>query len=296
MIDTIDAGGSRTMATREAPDVLTTSPAPMVPVVTGGRERNLLAFEPQSFRWVWPPWQPPPGEGLVAIANQADATLGWADALLARHGSDLYVWAAVGGEPLRHALDILDRPGVVAATMAWNHADPRKVSIALEVAAWLASQRAESHIRGCLTAWSPPAPPPGILRVPRLVTLLDGSTATDTVVWELLPDARLREGLGAPLPDLTLVESNLDALIEFRAMLRTGRVPATPVTARVLDLIALDGHHDLSIELVIEHLDLFWVLFDAMTTGRRTHGRDTRRALAPSNRSDVAADHIRRSR
>lgn len=299
------------MAAREAPEVLTVRSASRLPLAGGcgreGRDQTpdattnqgaTATFGSPSFRWMWPRWQPPPGDGLVAIAQQGQATLGWADALLTRRGSDLYVWAAVDAEPERYALDLIDRPGVVAATMAWDHADPRKVNLALEVAAWLASRRATDGTgvlpgSGCLTAWSPPATPPGVLRVPRLVTLVNGSTVTDAVVWELLPAASLHERLGE-LPDLSFVESNLDVLIDFRAMLRAGRVPATPVTSRVLDLMEGDTYRDLSIELIVAHIDLFWVLVEAMTAGRRARERDNLHALALGGGAGAEATYVGR--
>jgi hypothetical protein len=59
--------------------------------------------------WGFPPWLPPPGNGLVAVVPTADATCGWAENLLAIDGDNQTVWAGLGEGPEPLALDLVQR-------------------------------------------------------------------------------------------------------------------------------------------------------------------------------------------
>lgn len=215
-----------------------------------------------EFRWAFPRWQPPPGNGLVAIVSRAETTRGWVDSLLALDGDRQYVWTGLGGEPERRALEILERfKGV--ATISAAGADVRQVSLALEVAGWLSRQRAgdRPRVRHCMTSWPAPSPPPGAVRVPHLVSVRHGAAVSDAVVWELLDAASARELLDLP-PDWQFFESHLRRLLWLRAAMRTGRLPATPLARRVLELTRMSST-ELSIEVVYRNADLFSTLVEA---------------------------------
>jgi hypothetical protein len=216
----------------------------------------------RQFRLAWPRWQPPPGGGIIALVAQSDATLGWADALLARDSAGLYVWASRGAEPERRALEILELPEVRAATLVPDGADARQVGLGLEFATWLARERAgvgflERPSGACLTSWSKPTPPPGTVRVPHLVTVRHATEVADAVVWELATSMAARRWLGCPLAIQHSVEAHLDGLLRLRAAARARRLPPTAAAARLSCLL---GERDLSIELVYQRFDLFRVL------------------------------------
>lgn len=257
---------ARRVAVHSAP-----SAPSLLPVNGHGRTRAASLAESdlstmtveQRFELVWPRWQPP-GEGLVAVATQPEATLGWADALLARQGSDLYVWSALDTDASFHGLSIVERSGVVAASLVGPRDDARHVDLALKVALQLTSQQGEGLAWGrppgaCLTTWSAPVTQPGIVRVPHLVTVHRGGAASDTVVWQLMSVAAAHSWFGTPLPDLGYVESHLDALLRLRSRVREGRLPAVAAKARALH--GMSGH-GFSIELVYRHLGLFRMLLD----------------------------------
>ena len=46
------------------------------------------------FRLIWPPWQPPPGDGVVAMVREPCSTRASVDALLVRKHSLRYVWTS----------------------------------------------------------------------------------------------------------------------------------------------------------------------------------------------------------
>lgn len=217
----------------------------------------------QPLRLVWPPWRPPPGDGVVAVVVEAELGSGWADALLARVGHWLYVWAAADGGLAARAVEIVGYAEVVAATVAPARADPRHLGLALETACRLASTRSTGGAGStgvCLTSWSPPDPPAGCVRVPHLLTVWHGGLATDAVVWEILQPAAAERWLGVRLHPATVefVETNLDALVGLRAAARRGDLPPTAAVARLFSLLGPD--RDLPISLVYQRPDLFRAL------------------------------------
>jgi hypothetical protein len=207
----------------------------------------------RRFHLTWPPWQPPGADGLAAIVAPGALTA-WADGLLARTGDGLVVWAATGAEPEAEALARLRYPGVRALTLTPAKSDPRRVRLALELAVDLTAAR---HNGACLTSWAPPGPPPGVVRIPHLVTIQRDGVITDTVVWELAPLAVAQHWLGGPLPDQAFFESRLEALLRLRGAARRGQLPATAVAAGLTELIP---DRDLSIRVVYEHAATFKAL------------------------------------
>lgn len=205
------------------------------------------------FRLAWPPWQPPGVDGLAAIVAPGASTA-WADGLLARTGDGLVVWAATGTDPEAQGLARVRYPGVRAVTLTPARSDPRRVRLALELAINLTAARRNG---ACLTSWAPPVPPPGVVRIPHLVTVQRDGAVTDTVVWELAPLAVAQHWLGGPLPDQALFEAQLDALLRLRGAARRGQLPATAVAAGLTELIP---DRDLSIRVVYEHAATFRAL------------------------------------
>jgi hypothetical protein len=141
--------------------------------------------------------------------------------------------------------------------------DARLVGLALELACRLVERRGTAAGRdadGCLTSWSAPVVPVGMLRVPHLVTVSRGGHVADAVVWEVLvPEAAERWlGCRASEDDLAFVEANLEALVRLRAAIRDGRLPATAAAARLRSL--LPGRDELTIALVYQRLGLFRAL------------------------------------
>jgi hypothetical protein len=128
------------------------------------------------------------------------------------------------------------------------------VRLALELAVDLTAAR---HNGACLTSWAPPGPPPGVVRIPHLVTIQRDGVITDTVVWELAPLAVAQHWLGGPLPDQAFFESRLEALLRLRGAARRGQLPATAVAAGLTELIP---DRDLSIRVVYEHAATFKAL------------------------------------
>lgn len=215
------------------------------------------------FDLTWPRWQPPPGDGLVAIvAQRGAATLGWADALLARDDTGLYVWASHDGERERHALAVRELPAVRAVALASGGTDPRQVSLALAVAAWLRDRPGAYREPGesRLTSCSAPTPPPGAVRIPHLVSVRRSGRVTDTVVWELAPAAAAHWWFDPSESSQQFVEEHLDGLLRLRAAARTGRLPATAAACRLSNLLT---DRDLSSELVYQRLDLLRLLLKA---------------------------------
>lgn len=214
----------------------------------------------QPLRLALPPWEPPRANGVVAQVALEHLTRGWAELLLARRGGWLYVWTAAETGMEARALDILRRPGVVAATVAAADTDVRHLALALTVAGRLASERRSTGVEAaagrCVTSWSKPCAPPGTVRVPHLVTVWHGTRATDSVVWEVLgPDAAAR-WLGTS--DLSFVETHLDALVRLHERVRTQRLPATTAAMRLLAL--LGPARDLRTQFVLERPELFRAL------------------------------------
>lgn len=216
------------------------------------------SFPPTSpsrvFPLAWPRWQPPPHDG-VAVIVRPDAPITWADGLLAREDGRMVVWATTATDPEQQGLTLLGQHGVEAAALATGRTDPRRVRLALEVAIDLAARREGGPAAGaCLTSWSLPTPPAGVVRIPHLVTIGYSGGATDTVVWELAPAALARSWLGGPLPDQSYFETHLDALLRLRGAARRGQLPGTAVSAGLAELLP---DRDLSIRQVYGHPDLF---------------------------------------
>lgn len=211
----------------------------------------------RPLRLAWPPWQPPPGDGVVAVVTDAEPATGWADALLARVDQRRYLWVA-SGAPEASGLEILSRPGVMAATVAFDGVDARHLGLALDVACRARALRGTGGAGGCLTGWLPPSPPLAAVRVPHLVTVWHGTLAVDSVVWEILSVPAARRWLGSPLPDLSFVEANLDRLVRLRTAARTASLPPTAAAARLLSLLGPES--DLPISLVYQRPDLFRAL------------------------------------
>lgn len=178
---------------------------------------------------------------------------------MARDAGVQYVWTGVDDEPEGHAWEVTQRFGVAVATLAVGRADPRQVHLALQVAGWLSLHRTGGGpAQSCLTCWSAPNPLSGTVRIPHLVSVRHGVRVRDAVVWELSARTSAREHVDVP-DDLGFFESHLETLLELRAAARERRLPATPASWRLLDL--LDAHGaDLSIELVYRNADLFRLL------------------------------------
>src|SRR5205814_7745979 len=175
------------------------------------------------------------------------------------------------GHGERHGMLSLERPGVHAACLAPRGCDPRRLRVALQLSTRLGVQRAgrAGWAPAYLTSPTPPATLDHHVRVPHLVTVCGDTgaladhharTPVDAVVWEHMPAAAAPRWLGAPLPDQSLVEKHLAALLALRTTARGGRFPTTPAGAQLAAL--LHGRPDpLSITLVYRHLDLFRDLF-----------------------------------
>jgi len=218
-----------------------------------------------QYRLAWPPWQPPGTDGLAAIVTPGASTA-WADGLLARDNDGLVVWAATGAQPEAQGLARLQYPGVRAVTLAPARGDPRRVRLGLELAIHLAAARRNGSAAepACLTSWSAPVPPAGVVRIPHLVTIQRDGVITDTVVWELATLATAQRWLGGPLPDLAFFEAHLDALLRLRGAARRGQLPAT---ALAVGLTGLLRHRDLSIRLVYEQSTMFRALLTGYPRG-----------------------------
>ncbi|QSB13054.1 hypothetical protein JQS43_15510 [Natronosporangium hydrolyticum] len=219
----------------------------------------------RQFPLVWPPWQPPGADGLAAIVAPT-ASIAWADGLLAREDERLVVWAPTGAEPESQALARLRYPGVRAMTLVPARSDPRWVRLALEYAVHLAAGRESDALSSaCLTSWSPPVTPSGVVRIPHLVTVARDDAVTDTVVWELTSTASAQHWLGGPLPDQHFFENHLDALLRLRAAARRGQLPVRAANAGLVELLA---DAELSIQLVYQHAARFRRLLGGYLSGQ----------------------------
>lgn len=203
----------------------------------------------RQFPFEWPAWQPPAeDDGLAAIVGPGAPT-GWADGLLARDGHARLVWAATGSELETAGLALLRRPGVRAVTMTRARSCPRRLKLALELAAHLADTR---DGQAALTSFPRPAQPPGAVRIPHLLSVGFNGGTTDAVVWEVASVELARQWLGGQFPDQAFFEAHLDALLRLRAAARQGRIPtaAAPLTDLLHEQV-------LSIRLVYQHADRF---------------------------------------
>lgn len=214
----------------------------------------------RQFPLAWPPWQPPPRDG-VAVVVKPGSQIAWADSLLARDNGRLVVWAGAGADPEQQGLTLLSYPGVQAAVLSIGRTDPRRVGLALEVALHLASTREDGPAAGaCLTSWAPPNPPTDVVRIPHLVTVAYPGGATDAVVWELATIDVAQRWLGGRLPDQSYFESHLDTLLRLRGAARRGQLPGTAVAAGLAELLP---DRDLTIWQVYENPELFRSLLGA---------------------------------
>lgn len=235
--------------------------------------RIVTANRPE-LAWGFPRWQPPSGNGLVASVTEAEATRGWVQSLLAVEGGDQVVWAGLGGQPERQARRIAASYSLSAATLVAGRADSRGLWLALQVAVRLSQQRATDEKAGsCLTCWSPPALPPGTVRVPHLVSVRQGAVVTDTVVWELTDVGAARRHVGLPV-GWGHFESHLRTLLRVRAAAREGRLAATPLCRRLAELTR-ERDNELSIEVVYRHAELVRVLLDGWRWGSVRDGKDS---------------------
>lgn len=75
------------------------------------------------FRLIWPPWQPPPGDGVVAMVREPCSTRAWVDALLVRKHSLRYVWTSTEIDCETSGFDIASVPGSLAVIMVPAGAD-----------------------------------------------------------------------------------------------------------------------------------------------------------------------------
>jgi hypothetical protein len=192
---------------------------------------------------------------LVALVPAVEATCGWAENLLAVDDDHQVVWAALGNRAERQALKLVEEFTLPAATLVGAGTDARQTWVALQVAEWLFRQRTVGGSAGsCLTAWAAPTPPPGMVRVPHLVSVARGTTVREVVVWELSDVASAHRQLGLPR-DWEFFDDHVPALLGLRAAIRAGRLPATPAARRLLELTwASNG--ELSIELVYRNAGL----------------------------------------
>jgi hypothetical protein len=102
-----------------------------------------------------------------------------------------------------------------------------------------------------VTSTAPREPPAGSVVVPHLVAVGRNGRVRDRIVWELVPEDRLRRWLPSATPEA--VESwtrRLPALRRLRAALRAGTLRDTPSTTALL--AALRGRY-LSFKFVLEH-------------------------------------------
>lgn len=231
-----------------------------------GIEARPVATEPRSHprpAWGFPPWQPPPGNGLVAVVPVTEATRGWVENLLAVEKGKQVVWAGLGDRPEARALELVDQFTVPAATLVGAGIDARQAWAALQVAVRLSHQPTicGGAVRCCLTSWAAPTSPAGTVRVPHLLSISRGTTTVDAVVWELADIATARELTGLP-PDWEFFDCHVSALLDVRAALRARRLPATPLARRVSELTWVIGE-ELSIELVYREAGLFRLLLEA---------------------------------
>src|SRR5690606_2752269 len=216
-----------------------------------------------TFHLAWPPWIPPSGDGVIAVVGNASLTRGWATALLVRMPQKRYVWSRASAACEIRGIEIVNRPGVLAATVAPAGADPRHLALALDVSCSIRQQRINEGLpaRACLTSSAPPTPPSGTLRVPHMVTVRHGSgLVADTVVWEILPQQVAEEWLGGRVcdRDRQFVERELEAIVHLRGLVREGELPPTSAAARLLSL--MPRGRDLPIELVYRRPDLLRAL------------------------------------
>jgi len=210
--------------------------------------------------WNWGPL--PASDGLVVVLA-ADIDTAWADQVLACDDLGSVAWAATGRPAERLGWATLERPGVLAVSLAAAGERPPRVGVALQVASYLSRVRAGGLASGrpYLTSPGQPAAPDHLVRIPHLVTVRapGEEPGTDEVVWELMSPAAARQWLGGPLPDQEFVEAHLPDLLSLRGAARSGDLPATAAGQRLAGL--LRGRPlPLSIQLVYRHLELFRVL------------------------------------
>ena len=207
-------------------------------------------------RW----WDELPGPGLVALL-EGTASGGWVDRVLARHGARSLVWAATGARPCGQAMATVGLPGVRAVVLAPSAGNGPAVRLALRWAVGLGRVRAGGRgPRRLVTSPVPPVPPPGVVRIPHLLTVPADSGPLDRVVWELMPAGRTTAWLGGPLPDPAQrrwFEARLGQLLALRAAARAGGLPPTAAGDRLARLLT---GRQISIRLVYRRPTLFRAL------------------------------------
>src|SRR5690606_24967056 len=128
-------------------------------------------------------------------------------------------------EPERQAVGIVACYSVPVATLAVGGVDSRQLWLGLQVAAGLSRRRAAGGVVGsCLTCWSRPVVPAGMVRVPHLVSVRQGAVITDVAVWELTDAESARDRVGFPV-DWEFFEARLPVLLRLRAACRMVRFP-----------------------------------------------------------------------
>jgi hypothetical protein len=168
--------------------------------------------------------------------------------------------AAAGVEAAR-------RSGVIGVALHQG-GDADLAQLPLAFAVYLDDRRRHDvhPVRPCVTSATTPklASMPGLVRLPHLLTVRDGTGAlSDAVVWEVMTVMQAARWLGGPLPPQRLIENQLPALLQLRLLARTGRLPASDDGQRLAKLLI--GRY-LSIRLVCQHP----VLFDALTRSAGT--------------------------
>jgi hypothetical protein len=220
-----------------------------------------------------------PGAGLVALVDYAAAG-GWVDRVLARHGARTLVWAAAGGRPASQAMATVALPGVRAVVLAPCADNGPVVRLGLRWAVRLAAVRAGGRgPRRCVTSAVPPVPPPGVVRIPHLLTVPADTCPVEAVVWELMPADQAPAWLSGPLPaqpQRRWFETRLGRLLGLRAAARAGGLPPTAAGDRLAGLLA---GRELSIRLVYRRPLLLRALL--IHTGHQAADRLTNRTGRP---------------
>jgi hypothetical protein len=142
-------------------------------------------------------------------------------------------------------------PGVRAVVLASCADNGPAVRLGMRWAVRLAAVRAGGcGPRRLVTSPVPPVPPPGVVRIPHLLTVRAHTCPVDRVVWELMPADRAPDWLGGPLPaqpQRRWFEARLGQLLRLRAVARAGGLPPTAAGTRLARLLA---GRELSIRLV----------------------------------------------
>lgn len=215
----------------------------------------------KTFTGTAPGWPLPAAGGLVCtVAPGADPP----EALrLATTADGWTVWVGCDADApataLAVAVAVAVQQGIRAVCLAGKGADPGAVQIGLDFALHLRSLRGPfgGRTRAFTVSPAPPAPLPGVVRLPHLIAVNHDHQLHDEVMWELLPTYLVPQWLGRPLPDLVITDTHIAALMRLRGLARYGQLPTTPA-GRALAGLLRDRY--LSIKLVYQHPDLFRTL------------------------------------